>query len=156
MRLAGDGGILKNHRLAECVVGFLDRHARWCTYRDIPVINIWVREFCRHHQEYFHLGYHMPTKHDANYATQLALWLDEAIGLHNGDPATIATSELGSSQVDGCVKGGSSGYHIAAYLGKSEPNTYRTAWGKEHRNDQKKRRNQTGGEGPIEGTAKHY
>lgn len=82
----------------------------------------------------------MPTKHDANYAAQLALWLDEAIGLHNGDPATIATSELGSWQVDGCVKGGSSGHYIAAYFGKSEPNTYFTAWGKERRNNLKGRR----------------
>ena len=46
----------------------------------------------------------MPAKHDFDYAAQLALWLDESIGPHNGDPATIATSELGSWQVDECIK----------------------------------------------------
>ena len=54
------------------------------------------------------------------------------------------------------VKDAESGHHIAAYLGKAEPNDYLTAWGKTKRNHLKQRRRCKGGEGPIEGTSKHH
>jgi hypothetical protein len=156
MRLSGDGGILRDNDAAGSVIDFLNRHTRWCTWRGIPVVGIWVREFCHHHQEHFHLGYHMPAQHDADYAAQCALWLDEKVGPRTENPATVVTSELGSWQIDGCVKSGSSGHHIAAYLGKAEPNDYLTAWGKTKRNHMKQRRRCKGGEGRIEGTSKHH
>jgi hypothetical protein len=156
MRLSGDGGILRDNDAAGSVIDFLNRHARWCRLRGIPVVNIWVREFCTHHREHLHIGYHMPSHYDADYAAQLALWLDEDIGPHDGKDRTVFKSELGSWLVARCVKGGSSGHHIAAYLGKAEPNDYLTAWGKAKRNHLKQRRRCKGGEGPIEGTSKHH
>jgi len=156
MRLSDGGGILRNNDTAGSMIDFLNRHARWCRVRGIPVVNIWVREFCSHHGEHFHMGYHMPSHYDAGYAAQLASWLDEDIGPNDDGSACVAVSELRSWKIDRCVKGGSSGHHIAAYLGKAEPNDYLTAWGKTKRNHLKQRRRCKGGEGPIEGTSKHH
>jgi hypothetical protein len=154
--LSGGGGILRNSGPADRVTDLLEKIARWCRYRGIPVSSIWVREYGNHRKDHLHIGYHMPPLYDAAFAQQLALWLDEDIGILPEDkPATIASSELRSWQIDGCIKGGTSGRHIAAYLGKSEPNYYFTGWGKRRRNDEKAVR-KAGGFGPIEGTLKHH
>lgn len=157
MRATGEGGILRNHsRPADCIIDFLHRNSRWCDWRCIPLINIWVREYGSHHGEHFHLGYHMTSEHDLAFSKQLSNWLDEGVGEHNGKPETLFNSELRSWQIDHCVKAGTSGQNIAAYLGKAEPNEYVTGWGKVRRNSLKQRRRQVGGIGPIERTTKHH
>ena len=98
----------------------------------------------------------MLSHYDADYAAQLASWLDEDLSPHDDDSACVAVSELRSWKIDRCVKGGASGHHIAAYLGKAEPNDYLTVWGKTKRNHLKQRRRCKGGEGPVEGTSKHH
>jgi hypothetical protein len=153
----GGGGILRDSQHpADRVIDVLDRLARWCTYRSIPVCGLWVREFGRHHQEHLHIGYYMAREHDQALANQLSDWLDETIGTHDGKESTVYISDDQNWHIGRCIKGGTSGLHIAAYLGKSEPNNYSSGWGKPRRNNLKVKRKQTGGEGPIEGTAKHH
>ncbi|MEP5731954.1 MAG: hypothetical protein ABJL67_21545 [Sulfitobacter sp.] len=156
MVLAGDGGILRDAEPAARIINLLTRFGEWFRQRRIPICYIWVREYCHYHREHLHFGYHIPPEYDAAFARQLALWLDEEVGPPTEKPSTIVASVLGSWQIDGCIKGDTSGHHIAAYLGKSEPNDYRDGWGKLRRNNLKKRRRLKGGEGPIEGTSKHH
>jgi hypothetical protein len=155
MRISGGGGIFRGGTQAECVRDFLDKNYRWLNHRGLPVANIWSREFSNYHSEHFHAGYHMPPQYDASYAIQLADWLGEPLGPTDGDSATIAASDDLGWLIRGCVRGNTTGQSIAAYLGKSEPSMIVTGWGKEKKNEDKPRRSQKGGEGPIVGTSKH-
>lgn len=156
MRSTGEGGIFRNGTPAECVRDFLEKSRHWMDYRDIPVANLWGREYCTHHREHFHIGYHQQSQYDMDYAIQIAEWLEEPFGDDSDlDPKTIAHSIYGSWNIKQCVKGGTSGVCIAAYLGKAEPSQIVTAWGKPKINKAKPRRGSKGGQGPIEGNGKH-
>lgn len=159
MRRCGGGGILRNGTQTEGLRDFLDKLYRWCLYRSVPVEFIWVREFGAHHGEHLHLGYHMRPCLDDAFANQLANWLDEnkrVITRTEKADGLIAVSDENSWHIAGCIQGNTSGEFIAAYLGKSEPNEIRTAWGYDKRNKQKYRRRLTSINGPIEGTYKHH
>lgn len=82
-----------------------------------------MREYSNYYGEHLHIGYHMPARYDAAFAQQLAKWFDEGIGEHDGEDATLALSEDKSWKITGCIRGDASGESLAAYLGKSEPNT---------------------------------
>jgi hypothetical protein len=156
MVLAGEGGVLRHHMPAERIIDYLDRHTRWCKQRDFRSHHIWVREFGAHHNDHFHMGFHMPPELDQAYITQVTNWLEEGVRSISGNTADLATSELNSWNIRRCLKGDTTGKNIARYLGKSEPNAYLDGWGRHRKNKQKlhPKRSATG-MGPIEGTAKH-
>ena len=160
MRLSGDGGIFRKGTQSKCIRKLLDKILRWLKYRGIPVALIWVREYSSKYWndgEHLHIGYHMTVKHDLAFARQLAQWLDEDIGDSDGRKDTIVMSELSSWNIRGCVRGNTTGKGIAAYLGKSEPNTITTAWEKEKPNKRKhNNKKPMDGNGPIECTDKHH
>ncbi len=153
----GTGGILRDNDAAGCVKDILDRIARWCKYRSTPVANIWVREFCPHNQEHLHMGYYMPSRHDEDFANQLASWLDEDYLFSAGDTKEdVAMSVHDNWNIRRCLRGGTTGTTIAAYLGKSEPNEYLDGWGKQQKNSLKaSAKYKVAGVGPIEGTVKY-
>lgn len=151
------GGVLRNGSPPKVVKDLLDKIMRWLKHRGIPVAFVWVREYSSYHGEHLHIGYHMQEKYDADFAGQIAIWLDEDIGESDGHKGTIFMSEMKSWNIRKCIRGNTSGKFIAAYLGKSEHNKITTAWGKTKINKRKPiRRKDDSGFGPIEGTEKHH
>jgi hypothetical protein len=134
MVLAGEGGVLRHHMPAERIIDYLDRHTRWCKQRDFRSHHIWVREFGAHHNDHFHMGFHMPPELDQAYITQVTNWLEEGVRSISGNTADLATSELNSWNIRRCLKGDTTGKNIARYLGKSEPNAYLDGWGRHRTN----------------------
>ncbi|PVA05203.1 hypothetical protein DC363_16365 [Thalassorhabdomicrobium marinisediminis] len=152
----GEGGIFRMGTQAECVRGFLEKSRHWMSYRGIPIANIWVREWCRAQGEHFHFGYHQQSEFDREYAMQMADWLDEPLADNRSLEAEAIAHSIDSSwDIRRCVRGGTSGVCIAAYLGKAEPSEIITGWGKTKVNGSKPRRGRKGGQGPIEGNDKH-
>jgi hypothetical protein len=134
---------------------FLDKNLRWMKYRNIPVANIWVREYSEKRGEHFHIGFHQVDSFDVAFADQVAEWFDEEVGEWGQGGDLIAQSSENNWNIKRCIRGGTSGENIAVYLGKAEPSEIRTAWGKSKPNNRKPRRGKRGGTGPIEGNGKH-
>ena len=155
MRDTANGGIFRLGTQPECVRIFLDKHLRWMKHRNVPVAYIWSREYSRHPREHFHMGYHQVDDLDADYIEQIAAWCEEEIKEQGSNDATVAQSVFGSWNIRRCIKGGTSGTNIAAYLTKAEPNEITTKWGKVKPNNHKPRQSHHGGDGPIEGNGKH-
>lgn len=121
---------------------------KWVTGRGITWSCIWVREGTggrnNHIGEHWHIALHLPPRHRAALASQVAIWTGEGIGDPDGKRKCIARSETGAWYLNTC-KG-----NAGEYLGKATPPT-RLRYGRSVPNHQRKSTFRYKGTGLIEG-----
>jgi hypothetical protein len=143
----GAGGVFGIGHLWDGYRDLLELLRKWITSRGIPWSCIWVREYTggrnEHHGEHWHITFHLPAKHQAALADQVAIWTEEAIGAPDGKAKCIMRSATGAWYLSKC-KG-----NAATYLGKATPKT-RKRYGRNVQNHHRQTRHY-GGEGPVEG-----
>lgn len=154
MQLLGEGGVFGIGHLWD---GFQDLHElvrKWVTGRGVFWASVWVREWTRRgHRgqagEHWHIGLHLPASLRADFAQQVAAWTGEAVGELSPSRRVAAVSVAGAWHLSVCAgRGGPD--NLAAYLGKAEPG-HVIRYGKRAPNLRKPRRDQHGGNGPIQG-----
>jgi len=137
----GVGHLWDGHR------AFLELLRKWVVQRGVPWSCIWVREYTggrnEHHGEHWHIAFHLPPRHRAALAEQVAIWTDEENGAPDGKAKCITRSVTGAWYLSKC-KG-----NAGTYLGKATPKT-RNRYGRQVPNHQRQTKHY-GGEGPIEG-----
>jgi len=126
---------------------FLELLRKWIVQRDIPWSCIWVREYTggrnEHQGEHWHIAFYLPPRYQSEFAAQVAIWTDEAIGKHDGTNKCLARSITGAWYLSRCKE------NAGEYLGKATPKT-RPRYGRQVPNDLRMTRHH-GGEGPIQG-----
>jgi len=126
---------------------FYELLRKWVGHRSIPWACIWAREYTGgrndHHGEHWHIALHLPPRHQAALAAQVAVWTGEAVGTSDGKRKCLARSVTGAWYLSKCT--GNAG----EYLGKATPTT-RIRYGKLVPNELRVT-GRKGGEGPIEG-----
>ncbi|MDX8398856.1 MAG: hypothetical protein R8K20_01250 [Gallionellaceae bacterium] len=137
LRNMGGGGVFREGHPADCVRIFLELQRKWTTHRGLGWAALWVREYGKQHQEHLHLLFHQGPLFDSEHLIQVAAWTGEAIDAGKHTREIVGQSELDSWQVKQCIRDNTSGITVAAYLGKAEPNTIVTGWGKRKLNDKK-------------------
>lgn len=149
----GAPGLMCNRYLHEARADLLERMRKWMKGRGLPFVAIWAREYSKDVYEHWHIALHLPRRHRADLAAQMADWtgaqIDPDALMKDGD---IAVSEgklwhMSSERQDG-PKGGPEG--MAGYFGKAEPARVQL-YGKTRANPDKVRRDLNGGQGPIAG-----
>jgi hypothetical protein len=127
---------------------FLELLRKWLVeQRGIPWACVWVREYTggrnEHHGEHWHITLHVPPRYQNDLAAQVAIWVDEAVGVHDGKKKCIARSLTGAWYLSRRKD------NVGEYLGKATPKT-RLHYGRRIKNDLRTT-NKHGGEGPIQG-----
>ena len=147
LQRVGAGGVFGTGHLWDGYRDFLQLLRKWVKHRGVPWSCVWVREYTggrnEHQGEHWHITFHLPPRHRAALAAQVALWTEEAIGISNGKAKCIARSATGAWYLSKC-KG-----NAGTYLGKATPKT-RNRYGRQVPNHQRHTKHY-GGEGPIEG-----
>ena len=141
--------------LAEDVHAFLELLRKWLVAHGVRGVFIWAREWGHTHGEHLHIGFHLVNDLDTAFAEQCARWFGEQAKEKSPTKAIIAESVLGVWQVKHCLRGGTTGPQIAAYIGKDEPEFMLTAWGKRKPNSEKRNCRHTETEGLIIGLPRH-
>lgn len=143
----GSGGIFDIGNLWDGYRDFLELLRKWVTGRSLPWSCVWAREYTGgrndHHGEHWHIALHLPPRHRAALSAQVAVWMGEAVGEHDGKTKCIARSEMGAWYLS------ISKDNAGEYLGKATPKT-RLRYGRSVPNHQRQG-GKGGGEGIIEG-----
>lgn len=127
---------------------FLELIRKWFVeQRGVPWACVWVREYTggrnEHHGEHWHIALYVPPRYQNELAAQVAIWTDEAVGVHDGKNKCIARSLTGAWYLSRRKD------NAGEYLGKATPKT-RLRYGRRIKNDLRTT-NKHGGEGPIQG-----
>ena len=141
--------------LAEDVQAYLELLRKWLVAHGVRCVFIWAREWGHTHGEHLHIGFHLVNDLDTAFAEQCARWFGEQAKVKSPTKAIVAESVLGVWQVKHCLRGGTTGPQIAAYIGKDEPEFMLTAWGKKRPNREKRNCWHTETEGLIIGLPRH-
>lgn len=144
----GAGGVFGLGHLWDGYRDFLELLRKWVVQRGVTWSCIWVREYTgsrnEHHGEHWHIAFHLPPRHQAALAAQVAIWTEEEVSKTDGKAKCIARSATGAWYLSKC-KG-----NAATYLGKATPKT-RKRYGRQVPNHQRQSRHHCKGWGPIEG-----
>ena len=149
----GAGGIFAIGHLWDGFRDFLELARKWVTARGVAWVVIWSREYMggKHGQagEHWHIALHLPKHLRDDFAAQVAIWTDEAIG-DSHDAHTIARSVGKAWHFRASAPKGYGPSGLAEYLGKAEPSWVRH-YGRAVPNKDKINRRKNGGCGPIQG-----
>jgi len=147
-------GVFPSSPLKRVLKDLLELMRKWLGARGVTWIAVWSREWSRERGEHWHIGLHLPAKHHADFAAQIAIWTGEDHDVDRVlDDAEIAVSRDNSWQIKKHLRSKESREYkdaIAAYLGKAEPSRI-TLHGKKKTNPDKERPRLYGGAGPIDG-----
>lgn len=157
----GDGGVFGIGHLWDGLQTLHELIRKWVKARGIFWASLWVREWSRRgHEgqagEHWHIALYLPKRFHAEFANQVAEWTGEAIGAVSPS-ARVSAVSVGRAWHLGVRHGRGGPENIAAYFGKSEPNTIRL-YGRRVPNPDKPRRTgecRFGGSGPVEGKRFH-
>ena len=141
------GGVFGIGHLWDGCRDLLELLRKWVVQRVGLWSCIWVREYTggrnEHYGEHWHIAFHLPPRHRAALAAQVAVWTDEQIGAPDGKAKCIARSATGAWYLSKRKD------NAGTYLGKATPKT-RKRYGRSVPNDQRQT-SHYGGEGPVEG-----
>lgn len=144
----GTGSIFDIGHLWDGCRDFLELLRKWLTHRGITWSCIWAREYTggrnEHHGEHWHIAIHLPPRHQADLAAQVAIWTGETVGDTDGKKKCIARSVAGAWYINRRYD------NAGEYLGKATPPT-RPRYGRQVPNQHRQCFKFRGGEGPIQG-----
>jgi len=147
LQRVSSGGIIEIGHLWDGCRRLLELMRKWVVQRGLTWSCVWVREYTggrnEHGGEHWHIALHLPPRYRTDFAAQMAIWMDEEIGAHDGKKKCIARSVTGAWYIS--IGQGNAG----EYLGKATPKT-RLRYRRRVKNHLRKSRH-NGGEGPIEG-----
>ena len=144
----GSGGVFGLGHLWDGYREFLELVRKWMTHRSIPWACVWAREYTggrnEHSGEHWHIAIHLPPRHRADFAAQLAIWTGEDVGPLDGKRKCLARSVKGAWYIN------RRNDNAGEYLGKATP-AMRLRYGRAVPNPHRRCFKFHGGEGKIEG-----